>query len=239
MRIHLLTLSIALLYNPLAVLANCSDTVRSLEESQPQVQAKWQELQKMSFYPWGRQSVYQKLEGDRITLNANFDQLRDGQKAIALKLLKLEGMPHQVLSSDGRLLSAAYDGCTRFYLLTERERYSWYLNSIGRTLPKDLPPKFLRNFNRPSWRKANIAIDEQTEAEIRLLFWQKMGYQLAQNGLWIAWVPEQGYFEINVPNRYDVRQLQKFWDVVPYKYRFTVLSSDGTLMMDIDFAKKF
>ncbi|MBD2517067.1 hypothetical protein H6G93_19010 [Nostoc sp. FACHB-973] len=46
-----------------------------------------------------------------------------------------EGGLHSVYASDGRLLSAVYDACTRFDMLTEKARYSWYYNSIGRSLP--------------------------------------------------------------------------------------------------------
>jgi hypothetical protein len=62
------------------------------------------------------------------------------------------------------------------------------------------------------------------------MFWSKMGYSQTNNGMWIAWVPEHGYFEINVPNNYNIKQLGQFLRSAPDKYRYIVLSSDGSLL---------
>ncbi|HEY9639062.1 MAG TPA: hypothetical protein V6C57_01185 [Coleofasciculaceae cyanobacterium] len=215
--------------------ANCPGSVQPVEAVQPQVQARWDELQRLATYPWGTARVYDRLQGDRITLAASFDQLRDAQKQEVLNLLRLGNYPHSVYASDGRLLSAVYDACTRFDMLTERARYSWYYNSIGRWLPTDLPREALRNAGHPFWRQVQVSISESQEQAIRNLFWNKMGYSQADSGMWIAWVPEQGYFEINVPNGYDVQQLAEFWGVAPHAYRYVVLSTDGTWLMDANF----
>ncbi|WGV26710.1 hypothetical protein [Halotia branconii] len=215
--------------------ANCPGSVPPLEEVQPQMQQRWQELQRRKTYPWGKAQVYKSLQGDRITLASSFDQLRDSQKQEVLNLLQLGNNPHSVYASDGRLLSAVYDACTRFFMLTEKARYSWYYNSIGRSLPNNFPQEALRNAGNPSWRQVRVPISQTRERSIRNLFWNEMGYSQANSGLWIAWVPEHGYFEINVPNGYSVQQLQKFWAVAPRNYRYIVLSTDGTILMDANF----
>ncbi|MBW4428044.1 MAG: hypothetical protein KME50_27280 [Nostoc desertorum CM1-VF14] len=51
--------------------------------------------------------------------------------------------------------------------------------------------------------------------------------------MWIAWVPEHGYFEINVPNSYNIKQLGQFWRSAPRNYRYIVLSTDGSLVFEI------
>ncbi len=231
----LLGTTISMLAIAESAIANCADYVISLDDAQPKVQKRWEDLQKMEVYPWGRTQIYQELKGDRITLASSFDQLRNGQKQAALNLLQLGSYPHQVYASDGRLLSAVYDGCTRFNLLTERDRFSWYYNAIGRYFPQKFPKKDLRNAGRPDWRRVKVEISEAEELAIRLLFWQKMGYAQSQSGLWIAWVPEHGYFEVNVPVGYDLKKLGKFWGVAPRKFRYMVLAADGTIVMDANF----
>lgn len=215
--------------------ANCPGSVQPLEEVQPQVQKRWQELQRMETYPWGKARVYDRLEGDRITLAPSFDQLRNGEKLEAIDLLKLGNYIHSVYASDGRLLSAVYDACTRSNMVTEKARYSWYYNAIGRSLPTTLPREALRNAGTPAWRLVKVPISQAKEQSVRGLFWRTMGYNQANNGMWIAWVPEHGYFEVNVPNGYDVKQLSKFWKVAPRNYRYMVLSTDGTILQDANF----
>lgn len=215
--------------------ANCPGSVQPLEEVQPQVQKRWQELQRMETYPWGKARVYDRLEGDRITLSASFDQLRNGEKEEAINLLKLGNLIHSVYASDGRLLSAVYDACTRFNMVTEKARYSWYYNAVGRSLPTTLPREALRNAGTPSWRLVKVPISQAKEQSVRNLFWRTMGHSQANNGMWIAWVPEHGYFEVNVPNGYDVKKLSKFWRVAPQNYRYMVLSTDGSILQDANF----
>ncbi|MEA5601899.1 hypothetical protein [Nostoc sp. UHCC 0252] len=215
--------------------ANCPGSVQPLEEVQPQVQRHWDELQRQENYPWGRTKVYERLQGARITLAPSFDQLRGSYKQEALELLRLGNYLHSVYASDGRLLSAVYDACTRSYMLTEKARYSWYYNSIGRSLPDNLKREALRNAGRPSWRQVRVPISEAQERSVRDLFWNKMGYAQANNGMWIAWVPEHGYFEINVPNGYNIKQLGQFWRSAPRNYRYIVLSTNGSLVFDANF----
>jgi hypothetical protein len=213
--------------------ANCPESVPTLEQTQARVQQLWDELQEMKTYPWGAARVYESLKGDRITLSASFDPLLGSQKQEVFNLLQLYNSPHSVYASDGRLLSARYDGCTRFQMLTEKARYSWYYN--GGSVSSNVSRETLRNFGRPSWRQVRVAISEAEEKSVRNLFWNKLGYSQANKGMWIAWVPEHGYFEVNIPNGYNVKQLGQFWRVAPRKYRYIVLSADGTPLPNANF----
>ncbi len=218
------------------VQSNCAGGLFPLEEVQSKMQQHWQNLQRQETYPWGETKVYESLQDDIITLASSFDQLPGSEKQAVLNLLQLssQNYPHKVYTHDGRLLSSAYDGCTRDHLLTEKARYSWYYNDIGRSLPSDTPREALRNTGNPSWRKVNVLITEAQEQPIRHLFWERMGYNQADKGMWIAWVPEQGYFEINVPNNYDIKELDEFWQLAPNNNRYVVVSSDGSFREDIN-----
>jgi len=249
--------SIAIAVNLIALtppaLANCSDFVGSVEVWQTPMQRHFQQLQQRE-YSWGQARPYGTLSGRRVTLTADFDRLTGAQKQQVLNLLlntpiftpeELQaaaengGMgvgaqsPYEVYASDGRIVSAAYDGCTRFTILTERARYSWYYNSIGRSLPTNFDREGLRNAGQPSWRRVQVSIPAAQERNVRQRFWNRMGY--SQTDLWIAWVPEQGYFEINVPRGYDVDRLRQFWSVAPRQYRYLVVDTDGTSVMDANF----
>lgn len=203
----------------------------------PLVQQRWAELQQVQTYPWGTARVYDRLDLDRrqVWLNASFDQLRGSNKRQAIEMLQLGSSPFTAYASDSRILSALYDGCTRFDTLTERERFSWYYNALGRSLPANTPRDLLRNVGRPAWRQVRYPIAAAPERSVRQLFWNRMGYAQANRGLWIAWVPEHGYFEINVPNGYSVQQLNRFWNAAPRQYRYIVVQTDGTQVFDANF----
>ncbi len=241
-----LTLIISILITKQAE-ANCADSVASLEVSQPAIQRIWQQLQQRKNYPWGKVRPYQKLAGYNITLSPEFDTLSGSQKSEVLNLLRLDynnnyfefltpeeqekalkgitpGIgaipPHQVFTSDDRLISTTYDGCTRLYLFTEYNRYQLSFYGRGK----------LTRINR-------FPLDDKQEKTIKKLFWNTVGYR--QNDLqWIAWVPETGYFEINVfnnaKNRYQQR-LQRFWNVAPRQYRYVVVAEDGTKLLERNF----
>lgn len=224
------------------VQANCADSVASLELVQPAMERYWQQLQQQTQFPWGKLQPYGKLSGDRITLTPKFDRFTGTQKQQVLDSLRLDynsnwfsllnsqeqaaalknsGIgamsPYLVFASDGRIVSYPYSGCDRLTLLTEFNRYQmrWY----GR----ELPPRQIR-----------FPISPEQEKAVQIKFWQAVGYN--QKDLqWLAWVPEQGYFEINVYNeardRYQ-RRLQKFWQVAPKQYRYVILDENGTLLQD-------
>ncbi|MEO1353353.1 MAG: hypothetical protein AAFW84_32095 [Cyanobacteria bacterium J06635_15] len=88
----------------------------------------------------------------------------------------------------------------------------------------------LRNAGYPSWRQVNFPIDPATEQAVRLGFWNSVGYE--QSHWWIAWVPEHGYFEINVPENYDAERLEQYWQVADRNYRYVVLSRDGSQLAE-------
>ncbi len=236
------------------VLANCADRVASLELVKPFMKQLWKRLQQQQKYSWGQGNSYQQMQGDRIDLNQNFDRLTGTQKQQVLSVLKLDyhsnwfdlldrsqqqaalqkpGIgamsPYQVFASDGRILSTPYDGCTRMTLLTERARFGWYhLQASSSQRDNSL---LLRNIGYPKWRKVKFPIDAGQEQLVRQKFWQSVGFDRSNQGWWIAWVPEQGHFEINLPAQSPLAQLHKFWQVAPSQYHYVVVNSEGTLLV--------
>lgn len=229
--------------------ANCPMSVGSAEPYQLVMQRRWRELQAQTTYPWGNVRPYAKFEGENITLTPEFDRLTGSQKQQVVSTVlttppfdqltpaEQEAMkevggvaPYRVYASDGRLVSAPYDGCTRPTLLTERARYSWYYNSQERGAPRDLTPEGLRNAGRPSWRIVRFPISAEQERSTRFQFWKTVGWNASN--WWIAWVPENGYFEINVPVGYNSAQLERFWQVAPRQHRYVVVGNDGTVLQE-------
>lgn len=237
----------------LPVQANCVDLISDLGDVQPAMERLWQQLQQQTTYPWGQVRPYAQLKAGQITLTPAFDRLTGAQKQESLSLLRLSNWavelltpeeeakirevyrnaipaamsPYQVFASDGRAVSMPYDGCTRFTLLTERDRFVWY--SVR---PIDTAtPTTLRNAGNPSWRKVRFPIAPATEKAIRLQFWQTVGYDKYPLGWWIAWVPERGHFEITVSTNQPYQAtLQKYWRVAPRQYRYELVTTDGTFL---------
>jgi len=222
--------------------ANCGDPIAAAHLVQPALERHWQQLQQQQSYPWGKLRPFGSLSGDRITLTADFDRLDGAAKRQVIEALRLgtnpdwlsllspaeqkvaladPGLgaiaPHTVMAHDGRLLSYAYDGCTRPLLLTEFARYQqgW----LGRTLPS---------------RTVRFPIAPATEQAVRRRFWQAMAPHRADLR-WIAWVPEQGFFEITVAARPGAeRSLEAFWKVAPRPFRYRVLEEGGSVLKIVD-----
>jgi hypothetical protein len=237
---------------PSLVRANCNEVLGDLSQVQPAMELYFPKLKARTDYPWGKAQPYDKIEGDRITLTAAFDSLTASQKLEAIDLLKVgynwpkeflnsaqyeaikKGYgyfpaimpPYQVFTSDGRLVSAAYDGCTRSTILTEAERYRWYYNRS----PSEASYEDLRNAGKPNWRQVKYSISPQQERTVRRKFWQAVGYNQTQV-YWIAWVPEHGHFEINVSEGTSYQKtLQRFRRVAPSKYRYVIVSDRGNVL---------
>ena len=227
--------------------ANCPDWVGSVEWHRPTMTAHFDYLQNQTRYPWGEARVYDRIEDGQVFLTEAFDQLSGDHKQQALQTLfffdsrdylteeeyeeqfKTPGVglsPYRAITHDGRLLRGVYDGCTVFILLTERQRYSWAYLSQGRSQPYNLADSLLRNAGQPSWRQVNFPIGATTEKRVRLNFWNAIGYE--NSDWWIAWVPENGYFEINVPENFDTALLEQYWQVADQNYRYRVVRNDGT-----------
>jgi hypothetical protein len=251
--IYLILSTLLAIATPSVVSANCSEVFASLEQVQPAMELYFPKLKAQTDYPWGKVQPYDKIEGDRITLTTAFDGLTASQKIEALELLKVDYnwpkelltperqeaikknysgyfpammTPYQVFSSDRRLVSAAYDGCTRSTILTEAERYRWYYNS----LPSGASFADLRNAGKPNWRQVKHSISPQEERTVRLKFWQAVGYNQTQV-YWIAWVPERGHFEINVSEEASYQKiLKRFQRVAPSKYRYVIVSDRGNVL---------
>lgn len=237
--------------SPIPAQANCPNPIASLETVQPYMERHWQTLKQRTDFPWGSTQPYGTIQGDRLTLTPAFEPLSGAQKQQVLHLLHLGdgkfwqdlltpeeqqiesarsgiggASPYTVFASDGRALSLPYDGCGRGYLFTEQQRFSWYL---GRP-PGVINPDDLRNAGSPFWRTVNYPLSVDQERDVRLHFWRVVGYKNA-NSWWIAWVPEHGYFEINVPSGQSYGEtLQRFWRVKFPNYRYVVVESDGTTL---------
>lgn len=250
--------SAAIGFNLLVVtpaVANCNDMVGRLDYFQPAMERLWQELQAQTDYPWGTVRPYGELNGDRIVLNPVFDALSGVQKNQVVDLLELgyggglydfltpaererPGIgavpPYSVFNHDSRLLAAAYDGCTPMRMLTERDRYSYYNHVLPYNPETNSYASLedLRNAGQPFWRDVQFPIAAADERAIRLSFWNAVGYDKASQDWWIAWVPEQGHFEINVAENYDESDLQRFWRVAPDQYRYEVMTTEGTPILE-------
>ena len=83
----------------------------------------------------------------------------------------------------------------------------------------------MRNAGQSSWRQVNFPIAVEAEKAVRLGFWNSVGY--GSGGWWIAWVPEQGHFEVTVPKDFDYAKLQRYWQVANPSYTYVVLRDDG------------
>ena len=246
-----IVLNLALMAPP--ALANCSDMIGRLEYFQPAMERLFQQLQDRTDYPWGTSRPYGTWNGDRITLTPEFDTLDGTQKRQVIQLLRLgygenpalhdlltpeewerPGIgalsPYKVFGDDGRLIHTAYDGCTPVQMLTERDRFEYYYNALPWEPDTDQRARFedLYNGGEPFWRTLNFPLAATEERSLRIRFWETVGYDKANQDWWIAWVPEHGYFEINVPTPYDAGVLDTFWQVAPEQYRYAVLASDGT-----------
>lgn len=210
--------------------ANCAGFGRDPEEVSQQVRQQWQPLQQDDTYFWGRTKMFDTITQDRITLTSAFDKLTGVEKQQVLQVLRVTGSNYRVYTADNRLLSAQYDGCTRSTLLTERDRFNWYL--ARSPLQRAVTADELRNAGNPSWRTVNVSITPEQEKAQRLTFWSTVGYDKAKQGWWIAWVPEGGYFEVTVKNKDDSNRIQPFLQQAARKFRHLVIATDGTPLDD-------
>lgn len=244
-----------LIFHALPAQANCVDRIASLEIVQPSMERLWQGLKNKEQYSWGEKKPYGEMKGNKITLTADFDSLMGIQKQEVLndlylsysqnwfnlltaeeqeKVLTHPDMgamsPYVVYDNDDRLISAPYDGCTRMTLLTEKARFSWYYLQFAYQNDRKIHSQMLRNVGNPPWRKIKHSLTIEEEKSVRNLFWRVIGFDKSNQGWWIAWVPEKGYFEINVPTNYNPKLLQKFQKLAPKKYSYIVVVDDGTLL---------
>jgi hypothetical protein len=245
-------ITISFLAKSMPANANCADSIASLELVKPAIERLIKTIEKS-------ENFVSKIEGDKIILTAEFDNLTGIKKQQFLNLfdnwfgiltkkeqqaaLNNSGIgamsPYGIYASDGRALSLPYDGCTRNLLLTERSRFSWYLNRSPDRSNSTVPVTGddLRNAGEPFWRNVKFPLSKKEEKRTRLLFWQEIGYEQNKSwwndsGWWIAWVPERGHFEINLPNNYDLKILEKFWRVAPHQYKYAIVLNDGTWLGD-------
>lgn len=181
---------------------------------------------KLKAQKWEGVEAFDRINYQKIYMRPAFDNLKADAKRRVLSLLLLDYgeytqllplldkkdlksvsgsmFPYAVYTADGRVLSAAYNPCNRLITLTEYER-------------SRLP--FL-GVNVQRVQRFPLAPDTQEDIEKR--FWKAIGYDKAGD-YWIEWVPEKGYFEIDVPSRNHNALLKDFWQNVPKAYRYLVV----------------
>ncbi|MBE8992488.1 hypothetical protein [Nostoc sp. LEGE 12450] len=211
--------------------ANCPGFSREPEQLNPEVQQRANQLKNDPNQFFGKK-ILDTITNRRITLTPDFDRLTGIEKQQVLNTLQLDGSTYEVYAADERLVSAQYDGCTRTYLKTERDRYGWYLNRPPVPMPLPMLRDALRNVGKPIWRKVNQSIHPEDERKARFKFWETVGYGKYNQSWWIAWVPEGGYFEVTVRNADCVTQLKPYLGTAFHQYRYVVIANDGTPLYD-------
>lgn len=194
---------------------------------QPAMQRYFGELARTR---WEGGHPFGHIDGARIYMSHDFDALAENRKRQLLSLLLLDygayrpllswlspetraqiarsggAMPaYEVYSADGRLISMPYNGCHRMTFLTEYER--------ARSGFLGVRYKRIQRFPMSAWQ----------QEQIKKLFWDQIGYKRAGD-FWIAWVPESGHFEIDVPDERFARVLDAFWLIAPAYYRYVVVA---------------
>ncbi|MEL7144342.1 MAG: phosphoribosylaminoimidazolesuccinocarboxamide synthase [Cyanobacteria bacterium J06573_11] len=200
-------------------------------------------------------SVLDRIEGRQIHLTPEFDRLTGAAKREVIDSLlainfedyltaeELDAKvtspgnagigtwPYDVVTADGRRVLEVYDGCTQRTLLTEKDRFDLYYTRYYDEVGQNTSQGHLRNAGTPSWRQVNFPIEATTELLVRTGFWNVIGYERStgvEDLWWIAWVPEQGHFEVNVPENFDYDLLQRYWEVADRDYTYVVVREDGT-----------
>jgi len=199
---------------------------------QPAMQAY---LEKLKSTSWEGIQPFGRLENDAIYLTPEFESLTASQKRHILSLLLLEYgdykalltlmsaevrrqlllnqgamLPYIVYSADGRVISIPYNACNRLTVLTEYERSR--LGFLGIQVTRS------QRYPMSRWQ----------QEQVKKLFWNALGYDRAGD-YWIAWVPERGYFEVNVPATGHQELLSRFWAVAPNYYRYVVVEQGTQL----------
>ena len=186
------------------------------------------------------------LKKNIITLTPEFDKLTGKQKMEILSMLNLAGqtkdwgdfltpeekksmdakgeliyagIPFDVYASDGRPVLMVYDTCNTFTLFTEYDRHQM----------------LFRLHEMP--RKIKFPLSAKKENVVKRKFWEIAGYK-NEGDYWISWVPELGYFEIDIPSAKELngKFMTRFKKIAPKGYKYVVLDSTGTTLSE-DFLK--
>lgn len=189
-------------------------------------QAFAQYFAKLKAQKWEGIYAFDRLQNQKLYMTPHFDKLQAEAKKRILSLLLLdygeyvqllpllpEGtrrslqgsmLPYTVYTADGRVLSAAYNPCNRLTTLTEYERSR--LPFLGINIQ----------------RVQRFPMGPSMQAYAKKQFWNVLGYEQAGD-YWIEWVPEKGFFEIDVPSRNHSQYLETFWESMSTAYRYLVV----------------
>jgi len=210
---------------PHANAKGCSDQFVSLPLIRPAMERYFVKLRSVH---WEGIMPFEAMLGKKIYLSRAFENLSRPQKKRILELLLLgygeytpllrllepselkklpknrgAMLPYEVYTSDGRILSYPYNACNRLSTFNEYERERLPFFGI----------KLLRTQRYPLRRSA--------QERVKRIFWESLGYEKARK-YWIAWVPESGYFEIDVPTVHYEGVLNSFLSTAP-GYYYTVV----------------
>ena len=89
-------------------------------------------------------------------------------------------------------------------------------------------------WTRPRPRQTKQVLAPANERDVRARFWKVVDYRNTR-AYWIAWVPERGHFEIDVPDdphHLFMDVLAAFWLTAPTGYRYVVYANDGTRLFE-------
>lgn len=195
-------------------------------ESEAMQKAYTTYFEKLKAEKWEGILAFDRMSYQKIYMTPKFDKLKADAKKRILSLLlldygeylqlnpllsiearrELKGsmLPYAVYTADGRILSAAYNPCNRLITLTEYERSRLPFLGI--------------NIQRVQRYPMAPSIQEGIEK----IFWKTVGYEQAGE-YWIEWVPEKGYFEIDVPSLNHNAVLEAFWKQIPNPYRYLIV----------------
>lgn len=177
-------------------------------------------------------AFYDRIEGDRLFTTAAFDRQPPARKKAILEagyLALWEAIPKAerddlrenngaianptiIVDPIGRQLyrdtpcSSAYVSLTEHQRVTNRYSISYSYSQM----------------ERPETHKLKLDLDKVKQGFHGVMSWKPAYF--------INWVPEGGFFEIDVPDRAAVKKLAGYWPKAPRGYRYEVRLNDGTLV---------
>lgn len=198
----------------------------------PFKEAFGQYFNKLKAQKWEGVQAFGRMSYSKIYMTPAFNHLKADAKRRTLSLLLLDYgeytqllplldkaelstltgsmLPYSVYTADGRILSSAYNPCNRLVTLTEYDRSR--LPFLGINIQ----------------RVQRYPLSSEVQEDIKKRFWKAVGYDNAGD-YWIEWVPEKGYFEIDVPSRNHNALLNAFWQSVPKAYRYQIVDRGSPL----------
>ena len=224
---RLLALAVLAALLPAPAFANCAETTIDLQVVAPWITSA---VAKLKAGPDG--ACFDRLAGSDLYLTAAFERLSPARKKALIddaeKLFWREipekvgdqqrdsgaiALPVRFVDALGRELYVTTPCFGDFLQLTEHQRYL-AMFSFGES-------------NETTYRKQVHPLPKGLSLkQVRGRFHGVMSWKPAY---YITWVPEGGFFEIDLPKD-ERRKLAAFWPKAPRGYRYDVRTNDGTLL---------